>query len=272
MYKNAKEEEECKMRKWLKSKGVMLTLAVALAVGAPLSVVQNPVEVSAKAVKKGLKKEKGKFYFYEKGKKIKNQWKTVGKKKYYFKNDGAAAVGWNKIGKKAYYFDDKAVMVKKKTVHKVKLNAKGEAALSARAKLMIKAQSVADKQAKPTQSKAKKLQACYKYVMKCGYAGKFESTDKAGWEVKYAQDMLQTKKGNCYSSASAFAMLAKVCGYDAKIVKGEMTINGNKVPHAWVEIGGKVYDPQAQKDKGFDLYGKTYKSISQIKYTVKKRV
>ena len=49
------------MRKQLRAKGVMLTLAVALAVGAPVSVLQNPVEASAKAVaKKGLKKENGK--------------------------------------------------------------------------------------------------------------------------------------------------------------------------------------------------------------------
>lgn len=262
------------MRKQLRAKGVMLTLAVALAVGAPVSVLQNPVEASAKAVaKKGLKKESGKFYFYEKGKKVKNKWVTVGKKKYYFKKDGSAAIGWNKIGKKAYYFDDKAVMVKNKTIHKVKLNAKGEAKLNDRAKVMIKAQSVADKKTKATQSKAQKLKACYNYVAKCGYAPKFLSTSGSGWEVKYADDMLQNGKGNCYSFATAFGMLARACGYDAKIVTGTMSLNGNKSqPHAWVEIGGKVYDPQQQNNLKIDLYGKAYSGIAQIKYAAQKRV
>lgn len=259
------------MRKWLKSKGVALTLAVALAVGAPVSMLQNPVEVSAKVVKKGLEKENGKFYFYEKGAKVKNQWR---KKKYYLKKDGAAAIGWNKIGNKAYYFDAKAVMVKSKTVHKVKLNAKGEAKLDARAKVMIKAQSVVDKKTKVTQTKEKKLKACYNYMVKCGYAGRFLPTSGGGWEVKYAADMLQTKGGNCYSFASAFGMLARACGYDnAKIVTGTMSLNGNKSqPHAWVEIGGKIYDPQQEKNLNINLFGKTQKSITQIKYTAKNRV
>ncbi len=262
------------MRNWLKSKGIMLTLALALAVGAPAGMLQNPVEVSAKAVKKGVKKENGKFYYYENGKKVKNKWATVGKKKYYLKKDGSAAVGWNQIDKKAYYFDDKAVMVKNKTVHKVKLDKKGEAKLNARAKVMIKAQSVADKKTKDRQTKEQKLKACYNYVVKCGYAPRFLPTSKGGWEVKYADDMLRTKKGNCYSFATAFGMLARACGYDdAKIVTGTMSLNGNKSqPHAWVEIGGKIYDPQQQNNLKIDLFGKTQKNIAQIKYTAKKSV
>lgn len=265
------------MRKWLKSKGLMLALALALAAGAPLGALQNPVEVSAKAVKQGKKLENGKYYYYVKGKKIKNQWKTISKKRYYFKKDGSAAVGWNKIGNKAYYFDAKGVMEKNKTVHKVKLDKNGEAKLSARAKVMIKAQSVVEKKTKATQSKEQKLKICYKYMVQCGYLGK-RPDSKAGWEVRFADDMLRTRKGNCYSFAAAFGMLARACGYNARIVTGTASLeNGRKVDHAWVEIGGKVYDPQQENsfkkmNRSVDLYNKTYESITEITYKVKKKI
>lgn len=60
------------------------------------------------AVRKGgLVKVKGKYRYYQKGKPIKNAWKTVKKKKYYFLSNGDAAVGSAKINGKYYIFDDK---------------------------------------------------------------------------------------------------------------------------------------------------------------------
>lgn len=267
------------MRDRLKVKGMALALAAALALGAPAAcVLQTPVEVSAKAVKKGLKQEGGRYYFYDKGKKVKNKWQVVKKKRYYFKSNGAAAIGWNKIGKKAYYFTDKGVMVKNKKVDQVKLNKKGEASLTTRAKMLIEVQSVLDKRTKPTQSKAQKLKACYNYVKdKCGYGiRQSPAGNPSKWEAAYAYDMLKNKKGNCYSFAAGFAMLARGCGYKATVIVGQMQkpIQGDTLrPHAWVEIGGKVYDPQTQQvlknyKKNVDLFGKAYGSTGGVKYAL----
>ena len=90
-------------------------------------------EVKAATVKSGLKKEKGNYYYYVKGKKITNQWKTIkttskGKTtsyKYYFGKNGAAYMApvpydkskYNvlvkKIGGKQYGFDQSAHLVGK---------------------------------------------------------------------------------------------------------------------------------------------------------------
>lgn len=262
------------MRQWMKKRGMLLALALLLAAGTPLYMVQTPVQVSAKAVKKGLKREKGKYYYYKKGVKVKKQWVSIGKKKYYFQKNGAAAVDWNKIGNKAYYFNSKGVMAKNKRVDGVKLNAKGQASLNNdRVKLIFAVKSVMAKKTKSSQSKAQKLKACYNDMLKCGYAGKFGSTTVSGWEVKYAYDMLTSRKGNCYSYASAFAMLARECGYNAKIVTGKITKDGgNEIPHAWVEISGKVYDPQTQQNMGIDLYGKKYTDMSRVVYMAEKKI
>lgn len=262
------------MRQWMRRRGMLLVLALMLAAGTPLYVMNTPVEVSAKTVKKGLKQEKGKYYYYQKGVKVKNKWITIGKKKYYFQKNGAAAVDWNKIGNKAYYFNSKAVMVKNKKVDGVKLNAKGQASLNNdRVKLIFAVKSVVAEKTKSSWSKAQKLEACYNDMLKCGYAGKFGSTTAAGWEVKYAYDMLTSRKGNCYSFASAFGMLARECGYNAKIVTGKISKDGaDEISHAWVEISGKVYDPQTQQTMGIDLYGKKYTDVSRAVYTVEKKI
>lgn len=58
---------------------------------------------------KGLKKIKGKYYFFDKqGVLYKKGWKAVKGKKYYFsKKNGAASTGAVKIGKKKYLFTEK---------------------------------------------------------------------------------------------------------------------------------------------------------------------
>ena len=272
------------MRDKLRIKGLAMALAVALAVGTPVSMMQAPVEVSAKTVQKakknGLKLENGKYYFYENGKKATKKWKTVGKKKYYFKSNGAAAIGWNKIGDKGYYFTDKAVMVKNKKVDSVKLDSKGRASLTTRVRMLVEVQSVLDKRTKSSQTNAQKLKSCYRYMVdKCGYGypgGGLKMVPQgkpSKWEVSYGYEMLRTKKGNCYSYAAGFAMLARGCGYKATVIVGKIQKPGETArPHAWVDIGNKVYDPQTQSalkgdyGKTVNLCGKDYSKTGDVMY------
>lgn len=263
------------MKRQLKCKGIALALALSLTAGVPvMQMAPVPVEAAAKTAKSGLKQENGKYYYYKKGTKVKKTWVTIGKKEYYFQNDGSAAVGWTKIGKKAYYFNNKAVKVKSKNVDGVKLNAKGEASPSnERVAMLLKAQSAVAKVTKSSQTKAQKLKSCYEDMLKCSYLPRFFPTDTAGWEVKYASDMLDGRKGNCYSYAAAFGMMARACGYNAKIVTGQISKDGAEaVNHAWVEIGGKVYDPQTETVMGIDLYGQSYANISRAVYTIEKKI
>lgn len=86
------------MRKWKKLLVIILCLMM---VQSPAVSLTQPQTVEAAAVKKGLKKEKGKYYFYENGKRVINKWKNItrvknGKKtteRYYFGANGAAYAG-----------------------------------------------------------------------------------------------------------------------------------------------------------------------------------
>ncbi|MDY3920167.1 MAG: hypothetical protein SOZ59_14440 [Candidatus Limivivens sp.] len=76
--------------------------------------VGNPEcgQVQAATVKKGLKKENGKYYYYVNGKKLKSSWKTIGSYRYYFGKDGSAYTGRKKISGTYYYFASNGRMQK----------------------------------------------------------------------------------------------------------------------------------------------------------------
>lgn len=115
------------MKKWKRILAVILCL---LCVQVPVISETGTVQVQAAAVKTGLKKENGKYYYYVKGKKVKNVWKSVnktsnGKKityRYYFGKDGAAYAGkkvngvtkpaLKKISGSYYAFDSLGRMMK----------------------------------------------------------------------------------------------------------------------------------------------------------------
>ena len=111
-----------------KFKKVFAVLLLMLLVTAPVvTAATQPVTVEAAAKKKTkLKKVKGKYYAYEKGKKVCNKWRTikVGKKKYRFYFDkkgraykankaamGKTGVLVKKIKGKYYGFDYQGHMV-----------------------------------------------------------------------------------------------------------------------------------------------------------------
>lgn len=99
-----------KRKSMKKFKAVLLILA-------SIFIMQLCVPVSASAasasetnvlrasVKKGLKKENGKYYYYVNGKKVTNSWRKINKKQYYFTAKGYAATYSAKIDGKLYVFN-----------------------------------------------------------------------------------------------------------------------------------------------------------------------
>lgn len=82
-------------------------------------------------VKQGLvKNSDGSYSYYDKGKKLKNSWKTVGGSKYYFGKDTKAYTGKRKVNKSYYYFSKTGKMetgwktIKKKQYYFSKKNGK----------------------------------------------------------------------------------------------------------------------------------------------------
>ncbi len=109
------------MKKWTKKilAAVLCLMMLQMPAAEPLIAVQT-VQAASTAkvakVKTGLKKEGGQYYYYVKGKKVKNTWKTVtvankttGKKmtyRYYFSNTGKAYKGGT-------FFGENYLLVKK---------------------------------------------------------------------------------------------------------------------------------------------------------------
>lgn len=89
------------------------------------------------------------------------------------------------------------------------------------------------------------------------------------WLLDEAYAMLTQRKGNCYSYASVFCMLARAIGYDAVIYSGR--VGANYSPHAWVEIdfgdGPRIFDTElemAHRLQGSiysDYYNKSYQEL-----------
>ena len=74
---------------------------------------QEVAETSTLAVKKGLIKEAdGKYYYYYKGKPLRNRWKTIKGKRYYFGKTGKAAIGAAKINGVWRIFNAEGQLVK----------------------------------------------------------------------------------------------------------------------------------------------------------------
>lgn len=106
-------------------KRVLLLLLCAMLLQSAAPAGPAVLHAQAAAVKKGLKKEGKYCYYYAKGQRVKNAWKTVKGRKYYFGRNGRAYAAPNmksqdytkniivkKIGKYSYGFDNKGRMVK----------------------------------------------------------------------------------------------------------------------------------------------------------------
>ncbi|MDO5781170.1 MAG: transglutaminase domain-containing protein [Eubacteriales bacterium] len=85
---------------------VLMALAVQICAVSVSCEVQAATATTTAAKKKtGLYKEKGLYYYYVNGKKIKSQWKTVNGKRYYFGSKYHAVRYHNRINGKFYVFD-----------------------------------------------------------------------------------------------------------------------------------------------------------------------
>lgn len=98
--------------KKIRNAAIGLALGLFVLAAAGTAAPRQAAAAGTQAKKSGLQKEGKQYFFYAKGKKVKNQWKKVGKYKYYFGKKGAAKKGLCIIKGKRYYFDKKCRMVK----------------------------------------------------------------------------------------------------------------------------------------------------------------
>lgn len=65
----------------------------------------------------------------------------------------------------------------------------------------------------------------------------YETYATTGTLQSFADYGFKNRKGNCYVMAAMFCEMARLLGYDAKLVSGTVGLaNGGRGPHSWVEI------------------------------------
>ncbi len=197
-------------------------------------------------------KKNGYWYYYNsEGKKSKGL-TVIGKKTYYFDDTGKQRVGWRKIGDTYYKFRQKgktgAYMYTSIKQEGITLGKRGRAKLTTlkkkrKAKLLAGYALWADTFFKTSMTKKQKLNAILKQLKKFEYRADSPKIDrKVSWDIslaelayaKYASGVKTTYE--CYQYAVAYAYLADAVGFTDVYLQGHPE-------HAWVEIGGVLYDP-----------------------------
>ena len=190
-----------------------------------------------------------------------------------------AVSGWQIINKKLYNVKQTGEIRKNVKYKGIVFTDTGAARECQDTVTMIQTVKTVNSVTKPEMTKKQKLRACWKYMVsrkRFRYVSKYPDLNQKGWQRITAEDMLRTKKGNCYSFACAFAAMANVIGYDAYVICGR--INGRRdrardglTRHAWVRIDGKNYDPEAHfAGWGKNIYGR--KRYPVRRYTIQRKV
>ena len=235
--------------------GMMLLLVLTLAVFMPVSANAAP------KINQWVNKGRYRYYYNQKGKKVKNKVKQIGKFRYSFDKKGRMQTGWQIFGSKKAYFSKKSgrMQVNKK-VDGVKIGKSGYVKRSKtelkEQKALEKAKQILAKITTSKMSKSQKLYAAFQYMTsRANFSYRtwrgFSVYD--GWEYDYALEMYEKRAGNCYNFACGFAMLAKAIGYQPQVIAGRVPGGVDGAPdgftrHSLVKINGLYYDPEAQFD------------------------
>ena len=114
------------------------------------------------------------------------------------------------------------------------------------------------------------LRTAYDWVAAFHYV----EEDPIDWELGtkwYAQLGFETGRGHCYTFAAMMTEFARLLGYEARQVAGNL-IGNNPFHHSWVEIDidGTTYvlDPEVQQEWNQDCYLVIYGTDEAIPYDV----
>lgn len=177
---------------------------------------------------------------------------------YYCLGEGKLATGWKYLDKKAYYFyeeTDTEKEIRKGAQAKDYITSggipisdkgylEGDEALA-----VAYALDVLDRYGWD-------LESAFKYSSALRFIR--NSEELYGFRIhKCAVQGFKYGEGNCLAWVGTFCAMAKVMGYDCRLVWGTLPYNGEQVPHGWAEIweddGIHVYDPR--KHEGEDMSG-----------------
>ncbi len=157
--------------------------------------------------------------------------------------------GFYQVGADLYYIGKDGLALTESSVGSLYFGADGKYTSGIK-ELDVEINKVLDKVLKSSMEPLERLRAVYDYTVS-GFEYQRQDAMRSGatgWEKQQALDMFTTGRGNCYSYAAAFCMLARAVGYDAQAKAG--TVDAINSAHGWVEIeiDGVLYmfDPELE--------------------------
>lgn len=180
------------------------------------------------------------------------------------------------VDSQLYYVGDDGYYVRNDSVGVLQFNDLGRFT-TGDVRLDAKLTSIIQREADPSASLYENLRRMYNYIIDdySYLALSHVPQGSTGWVNTYASSMIDRRRGNCYSYAALYALLAQRLGYQATAVSGMVTVDtcptwtyGSWSEHGWVEIdlNGVIYvcDPQLRDGHAatwgynWDLFMKPY--------------
>lgn len=186
---------------------------------------------------------------------------------YYLHSNGRAAKGWSWVGQfQRYFHPETGLMYVNTTVSGIRLGFDGIAMSTPG---FVRASRTLD-------SIGWSLRSAFDYAVATNYGHReWRPTDHGiDW---LALQGFNNRVGNCYVQSIVFAYMARLLGYDARLIEGGVPSPGYVAPHSWVEIyeNGKlsgVYDSgfaQVYPGNGYNIkYGQrgTWVYVNHSRY------
>lgn len=204
---------------------------------------ETQVHVGAKGyVTNKFDSKAGRFYKYDYGK---NKWVLLKMSTY-------------KIGKNTYCFDSKGRLIRKQIVGNARTGYYyvDSTGCKVTSKEIQTAVNLVIKNTNSAMTREQKLYACFMRIRKYPYARDYVTiTADASQFSGLALQAMNSGTANCYKYASAFACVATVLGYDARVICGQMPAyyGSGLTDHGWTELwdsrskSWKLYDSCLQR-------------------------
>ncbi|MBS5501600.1 MAG: N-acetylmuramoyl-L-alanine amidase family protein, partial [Eggerthella sp.] len=181
----------------------------------------------------GWQKFGGAWFYGDEGGVAHTGWLALKGKKYWLDDNGVMATGLRTIDGKRYVFSPSGAYVPVSAAH---------------AAVFERAVKELERCTNASMTKEQKLRAAFNHIRDDfrEYNPRIPHMKRVGWETIYADDVFIGRGGNCLSYAAAFAFMAKAIGYE--------NVYACNRCHAWVEIYGRVYDPEWEKNHRSENY------------------
>ena len=196
-------------------------------------------------------------------------WIDEGEERYYCKGNGKLATGWQYIDGKAYFFCNDIDGPQKTGAQAKDYTTSGGIYIPPKGYLEGDEALAIAYSLDVLDRYGWSLESAFKYSSSLRFIR--DSEEMYGSRIhKCAVQGFRYGEGNCLAWVGTFCAMAKVMGYDCRLVWGTLPFHGEQVPHGWAEIweddGIHVYDPRKHEGKDMSGFDERYGEKGSRKY------